>query len=437
MRTLREGNGVTFDTCVAQAKALFVSLFNHRIRDLTHHFPADAKDPKTGEMFWTGTKRFPTPTEFDPADPQHAAFVTAVANLLAVNYGVQPPPDGPETLVPNDSPLRDKAALAAKAAAVSAPAWEPPATKAPPTDEEEDDEVAETSAPDGNEEEEVRGAAPRIRTRRPPFRQTLTPCPPPLPQFNALLQEAEAFDPSGVKFEPADFEKDEDRNFHIDFIAAAANLRATNYKIEQASRHTCKMIAGKIIPAVATTTASVTGLIMLELYKLMQGKDMEEFRNSSNNLGTNLYLFSEPMPPQKAKDTYDYVAMEEVKCVPPGFTKWDKVRRRRAATPCPPPSLVSQFTRRGLPNADHRQRRPSPHRGRAGGRDRPRDRLEVHLSVPRGRRDACGADGKRPDALRVRVPGLHQRAPRRLQGPRCAGAHPRAVREAHRRGDPV
>lgn len=175
-------------------------------------------------------------------------------------------------------------------------------------------------------------------------------------QFHALLREAEAFDPSDVKFEPADFEKDEDRNFHIDFIAAAANLRATNYKIDQASRHTCKMIAGKIIPAVATTTASVTGLIMLELYKLMQGKEMEEFRNSSNNLGTNLYLFSEPMPPQKAKDTYDHVAMEEVKCVPPGFTKWDKVRRccfrRRAgqsrsvyAAQCRPSSMPGAASR--------------------------------------------------------------------------------------------
>lgn len=156
MQTLREGKGVTFDTCLTQAKLLFVRLFNHRIRDLTHHFPADAKDPKTGEMFWTGTKRFPTPTELDPSDPQHAEFVTAVANLLAVNYGVQPPPDGPETLVPDDSPLRDKAALASKAAAVTAPSWEPPATKAPPTDEDADDEEMETAAADGNEEAEVR-----------------------------------------------------------------------------------------------------------------------------------------------------------------------------------------------------------------------------------------------------------------------------------------
>ena len=72
-----------------------------------------------------------------------------------------------------------------------------------------------------------------------------------------------------TKINIVEFEKDDDTNYHIDFMAAVANLRARNYKITEAERFKIKMIAGKIIPAIATTTAMVVGAIGLELLKLI------------------------------------------------------------------------------------------------------------------------------------------------------------------------
>jgi len=41
----------------------------------------------------------------------------------------------------------------------------------------------------------------------------------------------------GLKLNPIEFEKDDDTNFHMDFIVATSNLRAENYDIEPADRH--------------------------------------------------------------------------------------------------------------------------------------------------------------------------------------------------------
>ena len=62
-----------------------------------------------------------------------------------------------------------------------------------------------------------------------------------------------------------DFEKDDDSNGHIDFITSASNLRASMYSIEHADRFKTKRIAGRIVPAIATTTAAVSGLVSIAI----------------------------------------------------------------------------------------------------------------------------------------------------------------------------
>ena len=67
-----------------------------------------------------------------------------------------------------------------------------------------------------------------------------------------------------------EFEKDDDQNGHIAYITAASNLRARNYGIEEIDFFRTKIAAGKIIPAIATTTSAVAGLVVIELIKLVR-----------------------------------------------------------------------------------------------------------------------------------------------------------------------
>ncbi len=88
-----------------------------------------------------------------------------------------------------------------------------------------------------------------------------------------------------LQIRPLDFEKDDDSNGHMDFIVACSNLRAENYSIPPADRHKSKGIAGRIIPAIATTTSLVAGLVVLEMYKIMQGHSQrEQYKNAFANL---------------------------------------------------------------------------------------------------------------------------------------------------------
>lgn len=66
-----------------------------------------------------------------------------------------------------------------------------------------------------------------------------------------------------------------------------------------------KQIAGKIIPAIATTTAAVVGLVCLELYKVIQGhKKMSSYRSSYINLAVPSCNLWEPTPARTHKVRY-------------------------------------------------------------------------------------------------------------------------------------
>uniref|UniRef100_A0A2A4K8C9 E1 ubiquitin-activating enzyme n=1 Tax=Heliothis virescens TaxID=7102 RepID=A0A2A4K8C9_HELVI len=240
---------LTFDDCVTWARLHWEAQYSNQIKQLLYNFPPD-QQTTSGAPFWSGPKRCPSPLVFDPSDELHLDYVVAAANLRAHVYGM--------------APCVDRERIAKVAASIQVPEFSPKSGV----------KIAVTDAQlqqnnDDMDHDRVKNIIAEL------------PSPAKL---------------GSLKITPLEFEKDDDTNFHMDFIVAASNLRAANYKIPPADRHRSKLIAGKIIPAIATTTSVVAGLVCLELYKLAQGfNTLDVFKNGFVNLALPFFGFSEPI----------------------------------------------------------------------------------------------------------------------------------------------
>lgn len=114
-----------------------------------------------------------------------------------------------------------------------------------------------------------------------------------------------------------EFEKDDPTNFHIEFMGGVSNLRARNYKIDEVDNFKVKLIAGKIIPAIATTTAMVVGAVGIEVIKFLLKKPAETYKNVTINLALPLWVFNDPLPPIEITDKeFDPIMCGPIKAVP-------------------------------------------------------------------------------------------------------------------------
>lgn len=100
-----------------------------------------------------------------------------------------------------------------------------------------------------------------------------------------------------INLNPIDYDKDIPE--HYCWLNDGAKIRAESYQIDFPDVLQVRKISGKIIPALATTTTIVSGLISIEIIKYYQNKKIDDYKSYFLNLGLNLYLSSEPNPPKK------------------------------------------------------------------------------------------------------------------------------------------
>ncbi|XP_031198770.1 ubiquitin-like modifier-activating enzyme 6 [Mastomys coucha] len=247
--------------CVELARLKFEKYFNHKALQLLHCFPLDTR-LKDGSLFWQSPKRPPSPIKFDLNEPLHLSFLQSAAKLYATVY-----------CIPFSEKDLSVDSLMDILSEVKIQEFKP-SNKVVQTDEtaRKPDHVPVSS-------EDERNAV---------F------------QLEKVLSSNKATK-SDLQMTVLSFEKDDDSNGHIDFITAASNLRAKMYSIEPADRFKTKRIAGKIIPAIATSTAAVSGLVALEMIKVAGGYPFDAYKNCFLNLAIPIIVLTETSEVRKTE----------------------------------------------------------------------------------------------------------------------------------------
>ncbi|CAF1348799.1 unnamed protein product [Rotaria sp. Silwood1] len=204
---LVENRPRNFTDYIKWSRNLFEQQFHNAIVQLLHNFPRDHVTYR-GELFWSGYRRCPHILKFDVNNKLHLDFIIAASNLFAHMYNI--------------SQTCDRQFIAQEVTKIQVPEFKP----------------KDISTADNDSNQWRFDDQQRMNVQK---------------ENNSSVEQL----------------LNDDTNFHMDYIVAATLLRAENYKIQITDRSQIKRIAGNIIPAIVTTTAMITGLVYLEVYKLI------------------------------------------------------------------------------------------------------------------------------------------------------------------------
>jgi len=255
-------NSANFKYCINFAYKQWHILFRDVVNQIIQKYPLDHTDDEDN-AFWSGNKIYPTAFEFDISDSIDINFIVTFSHIWADAMGIPQNKRYPITRIDRFVKFLQR--------------LNPP---------------KEVRCKDvGLDVTETESESKSTSTSKSTVQM--------IEEIAELVVENKQLI---ANMQPVVFEKDDDTNNHIDFITSLSNKRAANYHIEPKDRLTTKSIAGKIIPAIATTTSVTAGLVSLELYKTVYGQinksynTIERYRYGSFNLAVQSFGFSESYP---------------------------------------------------------------------------------------------------------------------------------------------
>lgn len=239
-------NSMDYESCVRYAHEIFHRIMIDPVYHLREKYPQDHM--VDSKPYWSGAKIYPKLLTFDHTNKDHVDFIHRFANIWADQVGV-------------NERFDDMSSYANVLADLEVP--EPIDNTG--LDKEEDDNKSNTIV---EYFEKIKEIVSENRTK--------------IDQMRVI-----------------EFEKDDSTNNHVEFVSIASNLRADIYSMPRKTDLEVKGIVGKIIPALATTTSIVSGFVMCELIKYVQGFDkIESYSYASFDIATNVYGIAQAFAPQ-------------------------------------------------------------------------------------------------------------------------------------------
>ena len=235
-------NEKDFSKCIKFSIKKYYKLFINNINNTLRNYPPDKINKITGKKFWIGDKRLPHPLSFNLANDICFKYIKCFSCLLAncldinlVNVNIDESiKNYCKNFVVNEFPKK---------------------------------KTFEDKIYYDNKIQEMKDK---------------------ILLYNKNTKKSE------INYHIIEYEKDSTDPFQLDFIYSSSILRAENFNIDKQDKFKIKILAGKIMPSLITSSSAISGLLALQLYALCQNNNFKNFKIGMLDLADNTINVATP-----------------------------------------------------------------------------------------------------------------------------------------------